>query len=966
MTVHVIARKSAVVLTGALLILSTPVLAVSGPPTGAPLDPFLAAQLGAASPGSELPVFVHGTSIDVAKSAIRHSGLRLVATWDFVGVAVAVGRPAAIGGARRFPGVTYLEADRPIEFFLDTSHTATRGEEARRGFLVATTPPTSVPGVDGSGVGIAVVDGGIDATHPMFQQGGKSKVVRNLKLACFYVSPCTGRVGNARDVYFVDVPADTDTISAGGHGTHVAGIAAGVDVTTLDGKALHGAAPGAKLVGISVGHSLSIYGGNAGLNWVLDHHAEPCGPGVTTPACPPIKVVNNSWGLSGGGEFDPNSAIAKIENALVAAGVTVVFSAGNSGGDGSRIRTNPFSTNPAPGVIGVANYHDLNSGTRDNKLHSSSSRGRMGAPLTYPDVSAPGSSIRSACRPYLTICRGPDFDPNYGTIGGTSMSAPHIAGIVAQLVQAYRAVNGGLDPTPAYLENLIEDTAYKFADGGTYEADPQNTDNTTSFDKGHGLIDVKAALGTIHGVVLGDPPAPIQPPPFACSPGGAVLVDPKGDTWIVAIFPEDPKEIQIPAYEPSLDIREGKLIWEGTAAALTFEVKVDDLPVTDGTGSVSYNVNFDYAGSRYYVEAARSAGQTNFVFGRWVEGTARLHAVDITGSFDAAVDVVRMVLTNGQLASAGVKTFAMEDVLDGISIAARHAARTSVTTAGPSRDVADASCRFVIGTGAVPPPPPPSADGAISQAFPSFSWTSGPFTRTAPPTALILGDACTGPNDAKCDRKRISADIPTMGATLTVTTTSTDANADFDLYVYGPDGREVGRSERGGSNEKVATRIAVGGLYTVAVNPFFAQGSSYSGVASLDVAPLPGPKAGTFDGFVEVGTPYEWTGDPPVDANPLLRCVGVGTSLCDNERIWLKVPAGGATLTVSITTADPDNTDFSIYVADPNGRTIAMVEDGGGGNQTVTVPVTIPGVYRVSVSAPLAPGAGFQGRASLS
>ena len=74
------------------------------------------------------------------------------------------------------------------------------------------------------------------------------------------------------------------------------------------------------------------------------------------------------------------------------------------------------------------------------------------------------------------------------------MAAPHISGIVAQLYQ----VNPGL--TPARVEDILEDSAYKFAFDvpdafdASYTADPFNPDDTSSFDKGHGIVDVVAAV----------------------------------------------------------------------------------------------------------------------------------------------------------------------------------------------------------------------------------------------------------------------------------------------------------------------------------------------------------------------------------------------------------------------------------------------------------------------------------------
>ncbi|HEX2301910.1 MAG TPA: S8 family serine peptidase, partial [Pseudonocardiaceae bacterium] len=286
---------------------------------------------------------------------------------------------------------------------------------------------------------------------------------------------------------------DTDTLSVGGHGTHVASIAAGNPVTLTDGTQVSGAAPGAKIVALSTGAAVLILGPDAALNWVLENHNAPCGAGVPTAQCPPIKVVNNSYGPSGGGAFDPNSATVKLQRQLAQEGVVTVWAAGNEGGDGSTSLTNPPGQDPTGGVISVASYNDEGTGTRTGPVSSFSSRGAESDPATWPDISAPGENIVAACRPYLPVCSSglqPQSGPGlldvatYNAISGSSMSAPHIAGVIAQLFQA--------DPsaTPAEVEHALKSTAFAYPDGAPYRS---VGGYSTSFDKGTGLVDVVAA-----------------------------------------------------------------------------------------------------------------------------------------------------------------------------------------------------------------------------------------------------------------------------------------------------------------------------------------------------------------------------------------------------------------------------------------------------------------------------------------
>jgi serine protease AprX len=340
---------------------------------------------------------------------------------------------------------------------------------------------------------VGVIDSGVDPTHPYLTEAdGTSAVVSNNKTICDPLEAFCSVVNLPNSV-------DTDTLSVGGHGTHVAGIVAGRPTELSDGSTLHGAAPGAKLVSLSTGAGLVIIGADTALNWVLENHEAPCGAGVPVAECPPIKVTNNSYGPIGGGEFDPNSATVKLQRALAAEGVVTVWAAGNDDGDGSASMTNPAGQDPTGGILSVASFYDQDTGTRDGTVSDFSSRGAAADPSTWPDLSAPGENITSSCRLYLPIC-STGFDPRNGpavtdigtfnTISGTSMAAPHIAGIVAQLFQA--------DPTatPAEIEAALKGTTHRYTDGAAYTT---VGGFTTSYDKGTGLVDVVAAVEALRG-----------------------------------------------------------------------------------------------------------------------------------------------------------------------------------------------------------------------------------------------------------------------------------------------------------------------------------------------------------------------------------------------------------------------------------------------------------------------------------
>jgi serine protease AprX len=345
--------------------------------------------------------------------------------------------------------------------------------------------------LDGTGTSVAIIDTGIDPTHPAFRlPGGATKVVQVLSAApCAMYggdSPATSEVSDDPGCV---VPVPTANVDAGhgGHGTMIGGIVAGDPYILSDGTPVGGIAPGARLVVIST--TAALVGIDNAFRWVLAHHAAPCGAGVPTSVCPPIRVVNCSWGAN-------SPVIARLQDALAREGVVTVWANGNTGGDGSTDKSNPDATlDPTPGVIAVASYDDLGTGTRHGRVSPTSSRGDKRRPQTWPAISAPGVNIISSCRMYQAICPAIETEPprsgpgaqdmnTYFIGSGTSFAAPEVVGVVALLMQA--------DPsaTAAQIEDALKATAYKFADGARYQRVGRYT---SSFDKGTGLVDAYAA-----------------------------------------------------------------------------------------------------------------------------------------------------------------------------------------------------------------------------------------------------------------------------------------------------------------------------------------------------------------------------------------------------------------------------------------------------------------------------------------
>jgi serine protease AprX len=389
------------------------------------IDPVLSSVLQSTGLGQPIEAVLTFDHYPTASEllAIRAAGVQVrpFRTLPMVGVR---GAGLQIGNLTALPGLRSIYFNRRLTYFLDESVA-----------LIGAPRVWNELGYTGKGIAVAVIDSGIDATHRDLPFG--TKVVQNVKLApdLFGTGPLV-----------LEGLSNTDTTS--GHGTHVAGIAAGTGAA-LAGK-YRGVAIGSTLVGIGAGEALFILTALEAFDWVLQNRLRYG-----------IKVISNSWGTSGA--FAPNDPINVASKIAHDAGLVVVFAAGNDGPGSNTL--SPYCV--APWVICAAAGHK--DGAR---LAEFSSRGIPGDALHHPTLTAPGVDIASA-RANTGIVINTFFAVDvidlgadavsYAAASGTSMATPHVSGTVALMLEANPAL------TPHQVKSALEQTATPMAGYERYE-----------------------------------------------------------------------------------------------------------------------------------------------------------------------------------------------------------------------------------------------------------------------------------------------------------------------------------------------------------------------------------------------------------------------------------------------------------------------------------------------------------------
>ncbi len=492
-------------------------------------------------------------------------------------------------------------------------------------------PEVWAAGATGEGTVVAILDSGVDGEHPLLSRKWR------------------GRRTSAEESWFdpwglSEVPFDDDGLAGVGHGTIVATVAVGSleagDTLITFGQAeevrgplevVTGVAPGAEWVAAD---AFQIFGGGTytrlsvllqGMQWVLDPDGDPAS--VTDVP----DVLNNSWGFSPGG---CDGIFDRAIDALEAAGVPVVFSAGN--------RQPGFDTVAAPAEradlllnafsVGAAERRDGEIVVAENSL---------GGPTpcapgsVKPEVVAPGEAV--AVR---------NLGPRTAGAGGrtgpfTSWAAPYVAGSLAVLA--------GLDPGAGAndLKSALFSTAI--------DIPPPGPDNRS----GGGIINLAAAvervggLGGVRLVLAGwswdsaGARLDLQlrnrgPRPF---PGGSAALtsgaEPLAFGKAPAIGPQGRGAIQftqLPTGALQLDRLELRLDSEG--AALSLPLRLTSAATSTAETLESGNVRFSLDANGRLGRVADRPG-FEFLGADWLTGGSLLFGRELQVSDAAYVDVLQ-------------------------------------------------------------------------------------------------------------------------------------------------------------------------------------------------------------------------------------------------------------------------------------------------------------------------------------
>jgi serine protease AprX len=404
------------------------------------LDPELRQALQSATAPVEVIVTFQGEAAPSPAdlSLLNSLGITSGVSFQTLPIAGVLATAAQVNALAQNDQVRSLYLNKKLTYY-NYHDTHLTGVQRLRMDMEMTTRNGGLP-VSGKGVTVVINDSGVDGTHEDLKLG------KNLKQNVMGSTNLNSFTTLAPPTWAENVP-NTDTNS--GHGTHCAGSVGGLG-TMSNGK-YAGVATGADLIGYGSGGALFILDAIGGYDYTILNQARYG-----------IRVISNSWGTSG--KFDPNNPVNVASLAAYQRNIISVFAAGNSGPGADT--HNPYAV--APWVISVG------AGDRYGRLADFSSRGLKGDKGTFtaggrtwmyenrPTIVGPGVDVVSTrvIAPVSSLSADMDAEvldpahiPFYTHMSGTSMATPHVAGIVALMLDANPAL------TADQVKNILQQTA---------------------------------------------------------------------------------------------------------------------------------------------------------------------------------------------------------------------------------------------------------------------------------------------------------------------------------------------------------------------------------------------------------------------------------------------------------------------------------------------------------------------------
>jgi serine protease AprX len=374
------------------------------------------------------------------------------------------------------PGVAYVSPDRKLRGTGTPSTTAVIDYHKE----TINAPAAWALGLDGTGVGVAIIDSGMAANSDL----------------------------NASNVvYSQDFTGSNSTVDQYGHGTHVAGIIAGTGAASSLSKDFYtfkGIADNVSIVNLRV-----LDQNGAGTDSEVIAAIQEA---IELKSTYNIKIINLSLGRPVYESYTLDPLCQAVEQAWQA-GITVVTAAGNYGRD-NIASTNGYGTIIAPGndpyviTVGAMNTEGTPDRTDDVPASYSSKGPSIFDQVVKPDIVAPGNSIVSLYTPGDTLDAESDgseipaslyvtngtgaASSTYYILSGTSMATPMVTGAAALVLEQ----NPNMTPDQVKATLMVSafkglrqsSTAVDATTGQTY------TEQADLFTVGAGYLDVQAAL----------------------------------------------------------------------------------------------------------------------------------------------------------------------------------------------------------------------------------------------------------------------------------------------------------------------------------------------------------------------------------------------------------------------------------------------------------------------------------------